>query len=1038
MTQRRQSAGRTIVRALLRPQLQLNTAEQGQDRRDRAGAEARAARGLARQSKRGDLMKTRLSNTASIAVLALAAFGAALPAAAQQAAGATATNAAPEQVGEVVVTGLRSSLQNAMKIKENASGVVDAISADDIGKFPDTNLAESIQRIPGVTINRNNGEGARITVRGFGPEYNLVTLNGRVMPGTADPPLGSGLGVTRSFDFENLSADSISGVEVYKTGRADIQSGGIGSTVDIRTARPFDYHSLQATLQVKGTDDTSSPKDSLKPEVSGLLSDTFFDGKLGLLVSGSYSERQSQLQDVNINGWQQDLLTNTTPGVTSSNTNPAGHIWSPQGENWFYADANRVRENGQVVLQYRPIDSMTFTIDDTYALLRESTEQHQVGAWFSMPNDLRTATVNREGTVTNMVAAGNDLAFESAYQHYRASTNEIGVNAKWDATDNVTLTFDADDAIATSGDPGSEGDGGFNIMGFNSAPNGNPIFATKTFCLCNLQIPTVTYAFNNVLSPAAGGNGGISGFNQLSAANASELFGQDNGTIFRSEVQQWGGNLVWRNRSDSALESIRFGGGETISTTRNRSFNSGNLYPYYYGTIGNASGIPYTVVPTSGLFQGFSGGGSANPIPYIYSYNMNQAVQYLGSSSFVLPATPTNDDHITEDTWNAYVQMNLATEFNGMPFKALVGTRFEHTETTAKSLVQVPTAITQTSASEYQTVFGGGTSFSNIRKSYDEFLPSLDMSLGVRPNLILRASFSKTITRSDLTALVGTETFNNSPKPGARSISAGNPALLPYESYNTDLSAEWYYGKNSYVSVNYFSKYVNNFLITKTSQVTYPNLTDPSAGPRYTNAQNELIASGIANPSSQQIFARMQTDAGTSVLTGLPTDPAIVWDLTEPSNAQTTEIHGWEFAIQHVFGDSGFGGQVNVSLPYGGPHFDPKVTGNQFVLPGLSKSVNVVAFYEKYGFTGRLAYNYRSSYLAGWGQSSSPDEPIFVEARSQLDASAAYSPTKNWSVFMDAINITNEGQRTYGRYKDQFMGAQVLKARYQFGLKYKF
>ena len=184
-----------------------------------------------------------------------------------------------QALGEIVVTGLRQSLVTNEAIKRDSSGIVDAITAEDIGKFPDTNLAESIQRIPGVTIDRANNEGSRVTVRGFGPEFNLVTLNGRSMPGNTTPNRGelglTGPAATRAFDFENLSADGISGITVYKTGRADVASGGIGSTINITTARPFDYHEMKATFSAKATDDTSSKVGSkVTPEFSGLFSDT--------------------------------------------------------------------------------------------------------------------------------------------------------------------------------------------------------------------------------------------------------------------------------------------------------------------------------------------------------------------------------------------------------------------------------------------------------------------------------------------------------------------------------------------------------------------------------------------------------------------------------------------------------------------------------------------------------------------------------------------------------------------------------------------
>jgi len=157
--------------------------------------------------------------------------------------GATAGSPALAQQGsddvieEVVVTGIRSSLISSMNTKRNARGVVDAITAEDIGKFPDTNLAESMQRIPGVSIDRSNNEGSKVTVRGFGPDFNLVLLNGRQMPSATIEDTGASN--SRAYDFANLASEAVSAVEVYKTSMADIPTGGIGATVNIRTARPW-------------------------------------------------------------------------------------------------------------------------------------------------------------------------------------------------------------------------------------------------------------------------------------------------------------------------------------------------------------------------------------------------------------------------------------------------------------------------------------------------------------------------------------------------------------------------------------------------------------------------------------------------------------------------------------------------------------------------------------------------------------------------------------------------------------------------------
>ncbi|MET0815519.1 MAG: TonB-dependent receptor plug domain-containing protein, partial [Pseudoxanthomonas sp.] len=181
----------------------------------------------------------------------------------------------------IVVTGIRSSLNQAMETKRAAFGVVDAISAEDIGKFPDTNLAESLQRITGISIERRDGEGAQVTARGFGPQFNMVTLNGRQMPGAdafgaaGQVAIGGVDGGTRAFNFAQLAAEAISGIEVYKTGQAQVPSGGIGATINILTDKPFNHEGIVASAGVKAVSDRSQPfENDITPEVSGIFSFT--------------------------------------------------------------------------------------------------------------------------------------------------------------------------------------------------------------------------------------------------------------------------------------------------------------------------------------------------------------------------------------------------------------------------------------------------------------------------------------------------------------------------------------------------------------------------------------------------------------------------------------------------------------------------------------------------------------------------------------------------------------------------------------------
>ena len=216
-----------------------------------------------------------------------------------------------------------------METKRDAVGVVDAINAEDIGKFPDTNLSESLQRITGVSIDRRNGEGALVTARGFGPQFNMITLNGRQMPaadtyGAGDAITGGVGGNSRAFNFANLAAEAVNAVEVYKTGRADVATGGIGATINIRTARPLDNDGMVLNLGVKAVNDTTNRVgDDFTPEFSGIFGFANDDKTLGVGVSASYAQRDSGSSSSTVNDWHIQPWDASTGGLNATNRGAA-------------------------------------------------------------------------------------------------------------------------------------------------------------------------------------------------------------------------------------------------------------------------------------------------------------------------------------------------------------------------------------------------------------------------------------------------------------------------------------------------------------------------------------------------------------------------------------------------------------------------------------------------------------------------------------------------------------------------------------------
>jgi TonB-dependent receptor len=988
-------------------------------------------------------------------------------------------NSAATTVKELVVTGLRQSLQSSERIKRNTDGVVDVITAEDIGKFPDQNLAESIQRIPGVTIDRNDGEGNRVTVRGFGPEYNLVTLNGRSMPGSID--FNDGQTSTRSFDFQEISADGISGVSVTKTGRADVPSGGIGSTIDIQTARPFDYDGQRAVLSVKGTDDTSTPTGTrITPEVSGLYSNTFFDNRLGVLVNGSYYDRWNQQQFADVGGWLEDQIPTpqngkgALPAGVTDNQTIGTHNYEPQSMQWGVNDFDRKRTNFQSVIQFKPMDNMVITADYTYALLQERLISEDYSAWFTYGPNLYQGVLSKDGTLNNFIHTGNDISYDDYDDNGRNELGDGGLNMKWKPFSNLDVNIDAHHGYSDSGG-GPNGAGGNNTFAVVGIQQNESCY--KTFNGTKSIIPTMNWYY----APGVNPNGAtcptlnpanpqaalsqlvpFGAWNQgLGTSQIAPQFTQANNNVYDNSIDEYRFDTTWRPGFDgwlSFVKDIKFGAQYKDFSTNFRSYNgyfaAGNYLPQYDGFMPSNQ---YGKINTCKIMQGISGGGCAQAIPYFYTYQVQNVVAAtdipsIGNYNFGVPSTPTSDNNIDEKTYAGFVQTNLDTYIFGKRFKALIGLRYENTDVDAQSLQELPEYITWDTPTEFHTVLTGNPAYDDIKKHYNEFLPNVDTSLEILHGLLARLSYSKTITRSDLNSMVGTESVTLTPKDGARNVTEGNPGLLPYTSQNIDASLEWYYKKDSYISFNYFEKHVDNFLtnITEPGVIDAAGTTTPITDPGspqaawYQQAVNELVAANGAGfaPTTQQVFNQEIKDhpplPGQLGIKGQPGDPAVTWEITSPINAEKVEIHGIELAMQHVFGETGFGLQANISLPEGGASFNTLEIGNQFALPGLSKSYNLVGFYEKYGFQARLAYTWRSHFLDALGQGQGINEPVNTAAYGQLDATASYALNPHTVIFFDGINLTNSYTRYYGRFTDQFLGSYLNPTRLQLGVRFKF
>ena len=987
-------------------------------------------------------------------------------------------------IQEVVVQGgLRASLKANMDIKRDSVGVVDAITAEDMGKFPDTNLAESLQRITGVSISRSNGEGSQVTVRGFGPEYNLVTLNGRQLP--------THNGTNRSFDFADLASEGISAVEVYKTGQANVPTGGIGSSINIVTSRPLENPGFKSSVGVKLVADSSVTigDEELTPEFSGVFSNTFFNDTLGVSLSGVAQNRIGGQASATVGGW------NTTTADSSEWTRrisddghlnlenlPEGTLISkPQSMAYSLSNFETDRVNGMLNVQWAPSETITATVDYVYSSMIVESRYNDLASWFNGGNRDRAsswATVEDGNSTplfyTEEEKGTTDFTNGVGYNKDRNKSNSAGLNVEWQASDNLVLEFDYHDSGAKrSGmDPRS---GSITMASFNRR-NTTARFGGEMGIL-DLDLGTLEdgserplYKEDMIITGSQFGSGESD--MQIEAARFAGTFDFSDSTTIDFGVEL---NEI-SNRSVGALvESGTWGGitditGDLVNVLDRRSivdqfdqvanfddprqqvvFFTADLEDLIEIAEANIASGRYDQnpdQPTLAKQQNISGNcGSA------YCDIQGGKLDYNGEM-----VDWDSDLQTTEETKVAYFQVNHATEYNAMPINIRAGLRYEETEVASAGIVPKYNGVTWTmannkvanefiiSASEPKNVDDIG--------AYDLLLPNLDFDISVTDDMVLRASVSKTVTRPNYAQIKGGTTlaglsFKGLQNSGGTEASGGNPGLEPIESTNFDLSAEWYYGEESYVSIGYFKKDVKNFIAAgEERQSERWNLPHPALGDFWLNAVADAAVDGAT--TELEVFNWIKENRAPSpewtlngedvTINGVDGDPLVPVDVKTDVNMNDARVDGWEFAIQHNFADTGYGMIVNYTMADANISYDNSFTdGAQFVINGLSDSANFIAFYDQDGLQARVAYNWRDDFLAGIGQAQGTfTNPTNVRAYGQWDFNVSYEYDENFTVFVEGLNITESVPRNYGRIDSQVLGVYQGGARYNFGARYKF
>ncbi len=978
---------------------------------------------------------------------------------------------------EVVVTGIRGSLERAMDIKRDSSGVVDAISAEDIGKFPDTNLAESLQRITGVSIDRKNGEGSQITVRGFGPGYNMVTLNGRTLPTGSAYGGSSGVdpstrgGNSRAFDFANLSADAVSGVEVYKTSKANIATGAIGATVNVTTSKPLETPGFDVSLGAKALHDTTNRTgDDVTPEVSGIVSWSDDAGTFGVSLSASYSERDSGVTQATVNDWSvaewgvgdaQTIYDNPANSAIFENAPEPGQLYSrPNDVRYAVVDRQRERTNAQLTVQFKPIENLTASVDYTFAQSDQEAHRSEATTWVQNGGYLTNVEFDDSTIKTPRFITENyrndrfDFGAEQQYLSQEDTLESTGLNLDWAVNDQLTLVFDAHSSSMESL-PTGPGRAGQLSVGVGSS-----IKSGASWQFSGNDIPTYTNEFDT-------SNGSLQ--DNLSSSvmrvwSAEQI----------SEVDQFKLDAQWEfdngSRFDFGIERREMSS-NTINYNGNANQILGGWGASAPGEFPDGSFEPFDI---TGEFDDPNTGNSP-PLGFradarelaeflVEEYSDIERPAYIGVEDTQVEGEVRNskgNNNIEEDTDAVYFQVETVGQVADFDLNILAGLRYETTDQTSSSETPPLAYYIWSSDNDFTPVSAPAGTPTVDGQTYDVLLPSVDVSLNFTNDLIGRLSYSETIARPGLASLGSVVSFG---QPNGSTLNEGttvqadgqNPQLKPLESKNIDVSLEWYFDDASYASVGLFEKRVVNFTGTEITTQTF-DVRDQTAGPRAQAAAAALADLGI-NQDNATLYTMMQIQAdpnlepsdfsdalvsdfndqaGYDFITPNADDPLMEYEFSTTVNNREAKLYGAEFAVQHFFGDTGFGVQANYTIVKGDVKFDNlDLTSDQFALLGLSDTANLVLMYEGYGFETRLAANWRDKYLnqTGWGSNN----PGYVEEHTQLDLNVTYNVTDNLAVSFEGINLTGEDRREHGRNENMMIFYDDLGARYQLGARYSF
>ena len=885
---------------------------------------------------------------------------------------------APQEV--VVVSGTRAALGKALDLKRNAAVIQDSISATELGRFPDDNVADSLTHISGISVSRTKGgEGQYINVRGLGSGYNIVTLNKRILATDGDG---------RDFAFDVLPSEVIGGADVMKSAQASQLEGSIGGSVNLRSARPMDTPGFHGSVRLEGDRNDLSRKNGAK--LSGVVSNTFNNNTMGVMLGAVLSDRQVRTDSMGYHTFNADapgsLDVNGDGKIGAGETGLLGSCCIAFGS--VLEKKKRAALSG--AFEWKPSADFKMTVDALATRLDSPQVGYTQAYYVEHAPDRWSDVVVKDKLITSMTI--HDLVPEIANvtQDRVVDTMQLGWKGEWRVTNDLKLVGDV---YRSTSKRNSGGKDTFVVAGMAGANTG--YWKANAGALPDIRV--VLEDGRDLATEAAAGRlgnkdygphfAGLTGTDIKDTVDGAALDGRlALETSWGADAFNFGVSATSRGKTRNSISNEHSGGAchycgmyaTTFASLGADVVSTMNL-PNYMRKAGGSYPTSFSAFDVPAFFNALT---SLDGKPVIDGNGQPTGAVY--DSRLLLPTfVPTDSYDVSEKTATLYGELELS----GDKWNGNVGARLVRTRTTSKSAIDRIVAITDLTpnipTSSPIVSYSAATPVSEDG-SYTKLLPSANFSYWFEPTFVARAAVAKVMARPSLDKLAPTRSDNTLDRSYTLSI-VGDPKLKPTEAVQQDLSVEWYYKPRSALTAALFAKQIKNF-------VTYQT--------------DERVDIGV---------------------------PGYLYTVTHPVNGDKADVTGIELGLQHLF-DNGFGVNAKFAKTRTKAYSKGVYTGQ---LEGVAPTASSIGFlYEARGLNAALTFDYTGKYTQA--SNAIAGLPNVVDDVTWVSASLSYDVSKNVTLFLEGKNLGDAVMRSNLGRSDAQYGFETWGRTYVAGLSFKF